>query len=197
MDPKNFIRLAQQGNEAAFRTIVDKYRTYVYQQVAKYTSKEEEINKYIKLIFKIMWDNIGYFKIGKDNFLEWIRDIVVHVCVLKKYYLEEHDSQKKEENINLDDNSAILKEIRSYFAEPEKHKNSIITKINIIDYLTMEEINLLFLKYMYQLTLDEIASKTKKNRNQLERDLVFAERRLLLQYRRLRLSEKRKPRKDN
>ena len=30
MDPNNFIRLAQQGNEVAFRTIVEKYRTYVY-----------------------------------------------------------------------------------------------------------------------------------------------------------------------
>ena len=196
MDPNNFIRLAQQGNEVAFRTIVEKYRTYVYQQVTKYTSDEEEINKSIKIIFKVMWDNIGYFKLGKENFLGWVREIITHVCVLKKYYLEDNDNEKKEDNIDLADHKAMLKEIRKFFHEPEANKNSTISKINFIDFLTMEEINLLFLKYMYQLSLDDIATSIGKNRNQLERDLISAERRLLIQYRRVRISEKRKTRKD-
>ena len=196
MDPKNFIKLAQEGNEVAFRTLVDKYKIYVYQQVSKYISDEEEINKEIKLIFKVMWDNIGYYKLEKENFLGWIKDIVSHVCVMKKYYIEENDSGKQEDNIDINDHKAMLKEIRKYFAAPEANKNCTISKINFIDFLTMEEINLLFLKYMYQSSLDEIATSTGKNRNQLERDLIFAERRLLLQYRRVRLSEKRKTRKD-
>ena len=92
--------------------------------------------------------------------------------------------------------SAFLNEIRKFFHEPEANKNSTISKINFIDFLTMEEINLLFLKYMYQLSLDDIATSIGKNRNQLERDLISAERRLLIQYRRVRISEKRKTRKD-
>ena len=49
MDPKSFIKLAQQGNEAAFKCLVDNYKTYVYQLIKMYTKDPEDIVNEMKL----------------------------------------------------------------------------------------------------------------------------------------------------
>lgn len=197
MDPKSFIKLAQQGNEAAFKCLVDNYKTYVYQLIVKYTKDPNDIVNEMKLTFKVMWENIGYFNADRDKFTEWIKDLVIHICVLKKYYMEDEEEDLTDEKISPNDYDAMLNEIRKYFEDPSRYTNHTLSKVRFTDFLSVDEIMLMLLKYMYNYQIGMISAKSGKEKKKLENQVYTIERKILLQYRRVKIHEKNQKRKDN
>lgn len=197
MDPKSFIKLAQQGNEAAFKCLVDNYKTYVYQLIVKYTKDPNDIVNEMKLTFKVMWENIGYFNADRDKFTEWIKDLVIHICVLKKYYMEDEEEDLTDEKISPNDYDAMLNEIRKYFEDPARYTNHTLSKVRFTDFLAVDEIMLMLLKYMYNYQIGMISAKSGKEKKKLENQVYTIERKILLQYRRVKIHEKNQKRKDN
>lgn len=197
MDPKSFIKLAQQGNEAAFKCLVDNYKTYVYQLIKMYTKDPEDIVNEMKLTFKVMWENIGYFNADRDKFAEWIKDLVIHICVLKKYYMEDDEEDLTDDKISPNDYEAMLNEIRKYFEDPSRYTNHTLSKVIFTDFLSVDEIMLMLLKYMYNYPIGMISAKSGKEKKKLENQVYTIERKILLQYRRVKIHEKNQKRKDN
>lgn len=195
VDPKTFIRMAQAGSEIAFREIVDMYKTYVYQLVLKYSRDKKDVEKEVKLTFKVMWDSIGYIKADRDDFRAWIKDIVIHVCVLKKYHME--DYIEEEPKVSLLDEREILEDIKRFFQNPFNHPDHVFARVNLLSFLTLEEITLLLMKYMYGSNHTSIAIGLRRPLPLIEKEMKLLERNIILQYRRLKAHDYKKKRKDD
>ncbi len=97
----DLIKLAAQGDEAAFEQLVKKYEHAVFNTVYRFTGDQDDAADLCQEIFLKVWRNAGKFK-GKSKFSTWLYRIAVNHCI-------DHQRKKGQRNLSLDE--LIEKEI--------------------------------------------------------------------------------------
>jgi len=187
---EHFIFGAKWGSQQAFKGIIYAYRTLVYQLVRKYSKDEEQIAETVKLVFNVMWENIGYFEQKPRDFTGWVMDLVVNVCVFQKHFVELDEEEREEQQIDiLTVPELIVKEIKKYYASPEQRKKSLLKDEDLKRVLGLDDYMLIMMKYMYIVSIEDIATEIEKRSTETERLLMGIERKIVFYYRNNRIYE--------
>ncbi|KPK84801.1 MAG: hypothetical protein AMS27_08910 [Bacteroides sp. SM23_62_1] len=79
MDTVNLIRSCINRDEAAFRTLIDRYSDFAFSVAFRIMNDEEESNDIVQESFITVWHKIGSFNPEK-KFTNWLYRIVVNKC---------------------------------------------------------------------------------------------------------------------
>lgn len=188
---EKIVERAQKGDKTAFKEIISEFRTYVYQRVRKRVPEKESINKLVTEVFNMMWENIGYYDKTRGAFNSWINEIIHSVCTLKHVFLEDN------EPLSYEIQDIICRHIKSYYENPENRDSTMINQKDLEEVLSLEEYTLILLKYMYKVSAAELSKALGKKKRDINNAMIMSERKLIFHYKRGRVYEKIKKRKDD
>jgi RNA polymerase sigma-70 factor, ECF subfamily len=82
-DERDLIRRCQEGQESAFRELVDKYKHLVFGLIARMTSNRQEAEDLAQEVFLRVHRGLPYFR-GEARLSTWIYRIVAHLCLQER-----------------------------------------------------------------------------------------------------------------
>lgn len=124
IDNENYIWELRKGNDIALEYIVEQYSNLMFQVAFSVLNRREVSKECINDVFLKVWNNIGNFKGGENQFKNWI-------CTITKYTAIDmlRNEVKHSKNVELEDNICNTKDIDE-FVEIQEEVKEVINVIN-------------------------------------------------------------------
>jgi RNA polymerase sigma factor (sigma-70 family) len=153
LNDNEIIALILKGNQQAYATLVNRYKSYVFTLALRFTKSREDAEEVSQDIFIKAYRYLNDFR-GDSKFSTWLYTIVNTTCItfLRKKKLQVHslDNEKVFEVADSQDSG-----LRANMAE---QKSRIAMVNNAINLLGADDAEIITLFYKNEQTLEEIAS---------------------------------------
>ena len=167
---EEIIELYRNGDQEAFKHLIDRYKTALYNFTARLTNKEDAPDIVAEIFIKV-WKNIGRFDKEKASFKTWIFTIgrnTITDFLRKKKNLLFRDMQNRtgEENNNEENGNSFEENIPDENILPDKALQKLQDREflnNTLKKLSLSEKEILLLHYQEEMTFDEIGKVLNKN----------------------------------
>jgi RNA polymerase sigma factor (sigma-70 family) len=153
LNDNEIIALILKGDQQAYATLVNRYKSYVFTLALRFTKSREDAEEVSQDIFIKAYRYLNDFR-GDSKFSTWLYTIVNTTCItfLRKKKLQVHslDNEKVFEVADSQDSG-----LRANMAE---QKSRIAMVNNAINLLGADDAEIITLFYKNEQTLEEIAS---------------------------------------
>ncbi|HEV7424395.1 MAG TPA: sigma-70 family RNA polymerase sigma factor [Candidatus Paceibacterota bacterium] len=185
---EEIIELYRNGDQEAFKRLIDRYKTALYNFTARLTNKEDAPDIVAEIFIKV-WKNIGRFDKEKASFKTWIFTIgrnAITDFLRKKKNLLFRDMQNRtgEENNNEENGNSFEENIPDENILPDGALQKLQDREflnNTLKKLSLNEKEILLLHYQEEMTFDEIGKVLDKSLNTVK----SAHRRALIKLRKI------------
>jgi RNA polymerase sigma-70 factor (ECF subfamily) len=173
------VRRAQDGDEMAFRQIVERYQSKVFSIIYGILRNHNDAEDIAQQVFTKVYFSIGNFDF-RSSPLTWIYKITVNECYdyLRKKKVRKlvYESDFTKEDALRMENSGAAQDQQPAFDVTLAHRD---LALKLIANLTEEERTLLLLKEVEGHSVEELAGMTGINENTIKVKLYRARQRLL------------------
>ena len=152
---KSLVRKAQKGDAESFGIIYEIFAERIYRYIYLKTSSREEAEDLTQQVFVRAWEALPQFEFKKNPFSSWLysiaRNLITDFYRKKKpdFSLDSENALEMPDNLDLTERLIIQDEIRQVF--------------EAINQLPLEQKDLLLLRFVDDLSYDEIASIMNKS----------------------------------
>jgi RNA polymerase sigma-70 factor (ECF subfamily) len=140
-DDNTLIELIKDGDIRAFEALYDRYASAIFKRCFFFCLNKDEANDLMQDIWSKVFFNINHFK-QKSAFSTWLYRIATNHCI-------NHMKKKNQSEISINN-------IPSEISDTDGKEASVELN-NILSRLTLEDRTLLTMKYMDELTYEEIS----------------------------------------
>lgn len=153
-DEISIIKQVLGGDADAFEHIVKKYEKKVYNLALRYLKNRDDALDLSQEVFIQVYNNLAQFR-GDSQFSTWIYRVTYNKCVdmLRK-------TQKLRRNVVMstdDENFFETRDRRASIEEDYEGRETLVTVMKIIDTLPSEQRDVVFLRYIKDLSYSQIA----------------------------------------
>ncbi|HOV88801.1 MAG TPA: RNA polymerase sigma factor [Candidatus Paceibacterota bacterium] len=152
---KSLVRKAQKGDAESFGIIYEIFAERIYRYIYLKTSSREEAEDLTQQVFVRAWEALPQFEFKKNPFSSWLysiaRNLITDFYRKKKpdFSLDSENALEMPDDLDLTERLIIQDEIRQVF--------------EAINQLPLEQKDLLLLRFVDDLSYDEIASIMNKS----------------------------------
>jgi len=152
---KSLVRKAQKGDAESFGIIYEIFAERIYRYIYLKTSSREEAEDLTQQVFVRAWEALPQFEFKKNPFSSWLysiaRNLITDFYRKKKpdFSLDSENAVEMPDDLDLTERLIIQDEIRQVF--------------EAINQLPLEQKDLLLLRFVDDLSYDEIASIMNKS----------------------------------
>ena len=152
---KSLVRKAQKGDAESFGIIYEIFAERIYRYIYLKTSSREEAEDLTQQVFVRAWEALPQFEFKKNPFSSWLysiaRNLITDFYRKKKpdFSLDSENALEMPDNLDLTERLIIQDEVRQVF--------------EAINQLPLEQKDLLLLRFVDDLSYDEIASIMNKS----------------------------------
>lgn len=169
METKNIIKSCINRNEAAFKTLVERYSDFAFRIAFRIINDEDESNDIVQESFITVWKKIGNFDTEK-NFSNWFYRIIINKC---------YDSLRKKKKTQLIYPDNENWNIRGLFSENNPHnklENKEIGKIIrlLTNRLSAKQKTVFILSELEELSHEDISEITGMTKASVKSNLYHA-----------------------
>jgi RNA polymerase sigma-70 factor, ECF subfamily len=179
------VRRIQQGDELAFREIVDRYQTKVYSIIYGILRNRNDAEDIAQQVFTKVFFSIGRFD-SRSALLTWIYKITVNECY---DYLRKRRVRRLvyESDFSEEDALRLARSEPAVDAKPSVESDLARRDyvIKLLSRISSEDRNLLLLKEVEGHSVEELAEMTGMNQNTVKVKLFRARQKLLKAARRM------------
>ncbi|MCX6752509.1 MAG: sigma-70 family RNA polymerase sigma factor [Candidatus Nomurabacteria bacterium] len=166
MTDEEIIVLCQNGDDEAFKNLIDRYASLLFNFVARLTNRNDAPD-IVQEVFIKAWKNMKRFDERKASFKTWIfaigRNTAIDFLRKKKSVLfSEIENKNSDDNDSFAENipdEQILPDIALQKLQDQELLNDILKK------LSLEENEVLVLHYQEEMTFEEIGKILDKSLN--------------------------------
>jgi RNA polymerase sigma-70 factor, ECF subfamily len=167
MTDNELIELYKNGNDEAFKKIIEKYSSSIYNFVAHIVGKDTTPD-IVQEVFIKTWKNINRFNISKAGFKTWIFTITKNATTDFLRRRKQLNFSDIEENTNdYDFSENIADENLLPDQALQKLQDSMFLN-DLLEKLTLEYKTVLILHYQEEMTFDEIGKILNKSTNTIK-----------------------------
>jgi len=172
------ITLCQNGDKAAFRTVVQTYQRMVFSLGLKFLCDEDDAKDIVQETFIKVWVNIKRYD-GSSSFSTWIYGIASHLC------LDKIKATKR--LVPLPEDESVLREYATNSDSQRQLENSEWVAILrlLADKLSEKQRLVFTLSHLEGLDSDEISTITGFDAKQIKSNLYVARQTIREQLKRL------------
>jgi len=182
---QELVRRLQQGDEAAFRELVERYQSKVHSIIYGILRNRNDAEDIAQQVFAKIYFSIGNFD-GRSALLTWIYKITLNECYdylrkrrVRKLVYESEVSDEEELKITRSLAAADASET----VEESLARRDYVLKL--LSRVSEEDRNLLMLKEVEGHSVDELAAMTGLNQNTIKVKLFRARQKLIKAARKL------------
>jgi len=152
---KSLVRKAQKGDAESFGIIYEIFAERIYRYIYLKTSSREEAEDLTQQVFVRAWEALPQFEFKKNPFSSWLysiaRNLITDFYRKKKpdFSLDSENALEMPDDLDLTERLIIQDEVRQVF--------------EAINQLPLEQKDLLLLRFVDDLSYDEIASIMNKS----------------------------------
>jgi RNA polymerase sigma-70 factor (ECF subfamily) len=163
-EDRELVRLAREGNEAAFKILVERYLQSVYTFCLRYTGSQADAEDAAQETFLKAWRNLGRFNTDK-SLKTWLFAIAKNSAT---------DLLRKRRSVNFsqfdsaDDSNVLIDTLADSEPLPEEvfHRKSLASDVRTaLEQLKPRDRMLLSLRYDEELSFEDIARMLKMSPN--------------------------------
>jgi RNA polymerase sigma-70 factor (ECF subfamily) len=169
----DLLQLVLQGNTAAYATLVDRYRNFVFTIVLRYITSREDAEEVAQDVFVKAFRSLADFK-GASKFSTWLYTITTTTCLTflrkKKLVVQSLDNENVFAAADNKDSGISANQI--------EQKSRIAMVNEAIGMLSADDAQIITLFYKGEQTLEEIAQILGKEPNAVKVQLHRARTRL-------------------
>lgn len=173
------VRRAQNGDETAFREIVERYQSKVFSIIHGIVRQRNDVEDIAQQVFAKVYLSIRNFDF-RSSLITWIYKITVNECFdyLRKRKVRKlvYESDMSEDEVRRVENSEPAVERRTS-ADTDLARRDYVTKL--LTRVSEEERNLLMLKEVEGHSVEELAEMTGMNENTIKVKLFRARQKLV------------------
>lgn len=178
-DESRLIERAKARDEAAFREIVEKYQNKVYSIIYGILRNQNDAEDISQQVFTKVYFSIQNFD-SRSSLLTWIYKITTNECYdyLRKKRVRKlvYESDVSEDDSRLMENSEANAD-RAQAIDQQLAQRELVVKL--LEKVSPEERNLILMKEVEGLSVQELAGMTGMNENTIKVKLFRARQKLL------------------
>lgn len=178
-DESRLIERAQARDEAAFRELVEKYQNKVFSIIYGILRNQNDAEDIAQQVFTKIYFSIQNFD-SRSSLLTWIYKITTNECYdyLRKKRVRKlvYESDVSEDDTRLMENSEANAD-RSQAIDDQLAQRQLVLKL--LEKVNPEERNLILLKEVEGLSVQELADMTGMNENTIKVKLFRARQKLV------------------
>jgi RNA polymerase sigma-70 factor (ECF subfamily) len=178
-DESRLIERAQARDEAAFRELVEKYQNKVFSIIYGILRNQNDAEDIAQQVFTKIYFSIQNFD-SRSSLLTWIYKITTNECYdyLRKKRVRKlvYESDVSEDDTRLMENSEANAD-RAQSVDDQLAQRQLVTKL--LEKVNPEERNLILLKEVEGLSVQELAEMTGMNENTIKVKLFRARQKLV------------------
>ncbi len=181
----SLVRRIQQGDELAFREVVERYQTKVYSIIYGILRSRNDADDIAQQVFTKVFFSIGRFD-SRSALLTWIYKITVNECY---DYLRKRRVRRLVYESDFSEEEALRLSRSEPAVDAKPSVESDIARrdyvVKLLSRISSEDRNLLLLKEVEGHSVEELAQMTGMNQNTVKVKLFRARQKLLKAARRL------------
>jgi RNA polymerase sigma-70 factor (ECF subfamily) len=178
-DESRLIERAQARDEAAFRELVEKYQNKVFSIIYGILRNQNDAEDIAQQVFTKIYFSIQNFD-SRSSLLTWIYKITTNECYdyLRKKRVRKlvYESDVSEDDTRLMENSEANAD-RAQAIDDQLSQRQLVMKL--LEKVSPEERNLILMKEVEGLSVQELAGMTGMNENTIKVKLFRARQKLL------------------
>lgn len=178
-DESRLIERAQARDEAAFRELVEKYQSKVFSIIYGILRNQNDAEDIAQQVFTKIYFSIGNFD-ARSSLLTWIYKITTNECYdyLRKKRVRKlvYESDVSEDDTRMMENSEANAD-RAQAIDDQLSQRQLVMKL--LEKVSPEERNLILMKEVEGLSVQELADMTGMNENTIKVKLFRARQKLL------------------
>lgn len=159
------IKQCQNGDQAAFKTLVEKHQAYAYTLAFRLLWQRQDAEDIVQEAFVRVWRHIGKFDLQK-KFTTWLYQIVIRLC---------YDSLKARKRKNrifqvkkLDPDAFVPSE------NNDQNKEKLEDLITVLETLSPKQKLVFTLRDLHDFSIDQVASLTDLSTGSIKSNLYHA-----------------------
>ncbi|OQY05878.1 MAG: hypothetical protein B6I20_00290 [Bacteroidetes bacterium 4572_117] len=172
IDDQYYIKKVKAGQADAFRFLVERHKTIVYNIVLRITRNNEDAEEVAQDVFLKAYKSINSFK-GDSKFSTWLYRIAYNMAISKV-------RKKKLPTSNIDDYELADNEIKHVYEDFESIENSDKKKYlrKAIDSLSTDDSLVITLYYLNEHSIEEICELTNMGKSNIKVRLYRARKKM-------------------
>src|SRR5947208_3507533 len=173
------VRRAQDGDESAFREIVERYQSKVFSIIHGIVRQRNDVEDIAQQVFAKVYFSLRNFDF-RSSLITWIYKITVNECFdyLRKRKVRKlvYESDMSEDEVRRVENSEPVVDRQAPMDDTLARRDYVV---KLLDRVSEEERMLLMMKEVEGFSVEELAEKTGMNENTIKVKLFRARQKLV------------------
>ncbi len=171
----HIIRQCQQGNQKAFRMVMQEYQPMIFSLTLKMLADEQDAEDALQDTFVLVWQNIQHYDPEKGKLSTWIYTIASRIC------LDRLKRRKRTQPI-ADDESVFRDFSENMNPEHKLVNTEWISIVRILAAQLSQKQQLVFtLRLLENVPIEEIETITQMTAEQIKSNLYVARQKIIQQ----------------